>query len=217
MSKFSGVSHRIGSSMKSIGEVMAIGRTFEEAFQKSLRMVDENVNGFDSNLKPVNDNELEYPTDKRIFVIAAALDAGYSIEKLHNLTKIDKWFLHKMKNIIDYQNTLKQLRPNDQSIESIDIELIRKAKKLGFSDKQIANCFQLNELLIRHFREQNNIYPSVKQVDTVAGEFPAITNYLYLTYNGNEHDLEFNIEKALNVNEDSVIVLGMITIINDTF
>lgn len=173
LSKFSGVSHRIGSSMKSIGEVMALGRSFEEALQKALRMVDENVNGFDPNLRPVNENELEFPTDKRIFVIAAALNAGYTIDKLHELTKIDRWFLDKMQNIIDFQNKIKQnpLELDGQVLNG-SIDLIRRAKKLGFSDKQIANCMQLNELTIRKIREENLIYPSIKQVDTVAAEYP---------------------------------------------
>ena len=155
--------------MKSIGEVMAIGRSFEEAFQKALRMVDENVNGFDTNLKSVNDNELEFPTDKRIFVIAASLNAGYSIDKIHELTKIDKWFLNKMKNIIVFQN---ELRQHLNGLDDSHIDLIRNAKKLGFSDKQIAKCIQNNELNIRKFRQENSIYPSIKQVDTVAAEYP---------------------------------------------
>lgn len=211
--------------MKSIGEVMALGRSFEEALQKALRMVDENVNGFDPNLKPVNDNELEFPTDKRIFVIAAALNAGYSIDKLFNLTKIDRWFLHKMKNIIEFINVIKQnilitkqqLSTDSKELKEFDIDILRKAKKLGFSDKQIASCIQLNELNVRKVREENDIYPSIKQVDTVAGEFPAKTNYLYLTYNGDgssfgadKHDLdEFNQSlDPSNINEKSVIVLG---------
>lgn len=142
---------------------MAIGRSFEEAFQKALRMVDENVNGFDPNLKKVNDDELENPTDKRIFVIAAALNSGYSIQKLHELTKIDKWFLNKMKNIIDFQIKLKNFKLNDDKTSMNNIELIRGAKKLGFSDKQIASYLEINELSIRKFREENKIFPLIKQ------------------------------------------------------
>lgn len=166
--------------MKSIGEVMALGRSFEETFQKALRMVDENVNGFDPYLKPVNDSELEFPTDKRIFVIASALNAGYSIDKLYDLTKIDRWFLHKMNNIIEFQKEIEQHPVGSDGFDEkkVDInryiKLIKRAKKLGFSDKQISKCLQSNELTIRKLREENNIHPSIKQVDTVAAEYPGL-------------------------------------------
>lgn len=188
LGKFTGVSRKIGSSMKSVGEVMAIGRSFEEAFQKALRMVDETVNGFDPYLKPVNHEELEYPTDKRIFVLAAALKQGYEIAALHNLTKIDAWFLHKLKNIIDFQT---QLEAIPKSGALITTDALLKAKQLGFSDKQIASCIDFTELAVRKMRQENGILPKVKQVDTVAAEWPAFTNYLYMTYNGIEHDVEF--------------------------
>ncbi|RZC40808.1 CAD protein [Asbolus verrucosus] len=190
--KFSRVSTKIGSSMKSVGEVMAIGRKFEEAFQKALRMVDENIIGFDPDLKEVNDEELKEPTDKRMFVVAAALKKGYSIDKLYDLTKIDRWFLEKMKKIVDMTTFLETI---DQSHLSHDILL--KAKQIGFSDKQIANSVKSTELAIRKQREEFCIIPFVKQIDTVAAEWPATTNYLYLTYNASSHDLTFDEEHTM--------------------
>ncbi|CAH0554904.1 unnamed protein product [Brassicogethes aeneus] len=193
--KFSRVSTKIGSSMKSVGEVMAIGRNFEEAFQKALRMVDENVNGFDPNIKKVDDEELKEPTDKRMFVVAAALKNGYSVDKLYNLTKIDRWFLQKMKNIIECTLHMEHI---DQPHLPHDILL--KAKQMGFSDKQIAEAVKSTELAIRKLRQEYNILPFVKQIDTVAAEWPATTNYLYLTYNASSHDLTFT--------EEHVMVIG---------
>ncbi|KAI4473730.1 hypothetical protein M0804_015210 [Polistes exclamans] len=186
LSKFQRVSTKIGSSMKSVGEVMAIGRKFEEAFQKALRMVDENVNGFDPYIKSVNDEELEKPTDKRIFVLAASLKAGYSMDRLYELTKIDRWFLQKMKNIIDLYSVLES---TDHTKLSHDMLL--RAKQIGFSDKQIATVIKSSELAVRIQRQESNIRPMVKQIDTVAAEWPATTNYLYLTYNGTTHDVDF--------------------------
>ena len=172
--------------MKSVGEVMAIGRKFEEAFQKAMRMVDESVNGFDPYLKSVNDEELEKPTDKRMFVLAAAIKDGYTIDRLYDLTKIDRWFLEKMKNIIEYYTYLEQL--NEMSLSH---DILLGAKQLGFSDKQIAQAVKSAELAVRKLRKENNVQPFVKQIDTVAAEWPATTNYLYLTYNGNSHDIDF--------------------------
>ncbi|KAK2575539.1 hypothetical protein KPH14_011259 [Odynerus spinipes] len=186
LSKFHRVSTKIGSSMKSVGEVMAIGRKFEEAFQKALRMVDENVNGFDPYIKFVNDEELEKPTDKRMFVLAASIKAGYTVDRLYELTKIDRWFLQKMKNIIDYYSILENI---DHTKLSHDVLL--RAKQIGFSDKQIATVVKSSELAVRIQRQESNIRPMVKQIDTVAAEWPATTNYLYLTYNGTTHDVEF--------------------------
>ncbi|KAG7188566.1 hypothetical protein KM043_008197 [Ampulex compressa] len=186
LSKFHRVSTKIGSSMKSVGEVMAIGRKFEEAFQKALRMVDENVNGFDPYVKDINDEELEKPTDKRMFVLAASMKAGYTTDRLYELTKIDKWFLEKMKNIIDYYSVLENV---DHTKLSHDILL--RAKQIGFSDKQIAAVVKSSELAVRIQRQESNVRPIVKQIDTVAAEWPATTNYLYLTYNGTTHDVEF--------------------------
>ncbi|XP_030626460.1 multifunctional protein CAD isoform X2 [Chanos chanos] len=188
LSKFLRVSTNIGSSMKSVGEVMAIGRSFEEAFQKALRMVDENCVGFDHTIKPVSDEELKTPTDKRIFVLAAALRAGYTVDQLYKLTKIDRWFLHKMKNIADHE---KLLETYNQDESTMPPEVMRKAKQLGFSDKQIALAVQSTELAVRKLRHDWQILPVVKQIDTVAAEWPAQTNYLYLTYHGTESDLKF--------------------------
>ncbi|XP_011866080.1 PREDICTED: CAD protein [Vollenhovia emeryi] len=186
LGKFQRVSTKIGSSMKSVGEVMAIGRKFEEAFQKALRMVNENVNGFDPYVKPTNDEELEKPTDKRMFVLAASIKAGYSIDRLYKLTKIDRWFLEKMKNIIDYYVLLEN---TDHT--KLTSDLLLGAKQNGFSDKQIAAIVKSSELAVRIQRQEHKIRPMVKQIDTVAAEWPANTNYLYLTYNGTTHDVEF--------------------------
>lgn len=184
LAKFVRVSKNIGSSMKSVGEVMAIGRKFEEAFQKALRMVDENVNGFDPYCKKVNDLELSQPTDKRMFVLAAALKSGYSVQKINELTKIDPWFLNKFQHIIDNIIILEKSR------ERLTDELLIGSKKLGFSDKQIAQFVGSTELAVRKHRKEIGVVPSIKQIDTVAGEWPASTNYLYMTYNGNENDIE---------------------------
>lgn len=185
LAKFVRVSKNIGSSMKSVGEVMAIGRNFEEAFQKALRMVDTSVTGFDPYLNKVNEDELREPTDKRPFVLAAALKAGYTFEQLYDLTKIDHWFLSKMKNIIDFLGVLETYKENISHLDLL------KAKKLGFSDKQIASAIQSTELAVRQLRQELRITPFVKQIDTVAGEWPASTNYLYLTYNATSHDIVF--------------------------
>nr|MBE5724561.1 rudimentary [Cucujiformia] len=193
--KFQRVSTKIGSSMKSVGEVMAIGRRFEEAFQKALRMVDENVAGFDPYVKQVEDEELEQPTDKRMFVIAAALKSGYTVDKLYELTKIDRWFLQKMKNIIDWNTYLESLNQ-----EEVTHEILLKSKQKGFCDKQIAEAVKSTEQAVRNMREESNIKPFVKQIDTVAAEWPATTNYLYLTYNADSHDIKFE--------EEHVMVLG---------
>ncbi|XP_063806908.1 multifunctional protein CAD [Pseudophryne corroboree] len=187
LSKFLRVSTKIGSSMKSVGEVMSVGRNFEEAFQKALRMVDENCVGFDHSVKLSSEEELETPTDKRIFVLAAALRDGYTIERLYELTKIDRWFLHKMKNITDHFSTLESY----QNGVTMPRSVLLRAKQLGFSDKQIALAVQSTELAVRKMRQEWQILPVVKQIDTVAAEWPAQTNYLYLTYNGNQHDLDF--------------------------
>uniref|UniRef100_A0A8D2JBK0 Multifunctional protein CAD n=1 Tax=Varanus komodoensis TaxID=61221 RepID=A0A8D2JBK0_VARKO len=198
LSKFLRVSTKIGSSMKSVGEVMAIGRSFEEAFQKALRMVDENCVGFDHTVKPASDVELETPTDKRIFVLAAALRAGYSIERLYELTKIDRWFLHKMKSITDHALRLESYRQAEPG--AMPPAMLKLAKQLGFSDKQVAQAVLSTELAVRKMRHDLKILPVVKQIDTVAAEWPAHTNYLYLSYNGTEHDLAFR--------EPHVMVIG---------
>uniref|UniRef100_A0A8C1J8W5 Carbamoyl-phosphate synthetase 2, aspartate transcarbamylase, and dihydroorotase n=1 Tax=Cyprinus carpio TaxID=7962 RepID=A0A8C1J8W5_CYPCA len=179
LSKFLRVSTKIGSSMKSVGEVMAIGRSFEEAFQKALRMFSISILLCASSDWPFCSCELQTPTDKRIFVLAAALRAGYTVERLYELTKIDHWFLHKMKNIADHE---KLLEAYNQDESAMPPEVMRKAKQLGFSDKQIAQAVQ---------RRDWKILPVVKQIDTVAAEWPAYTNYLYLTYHGSESDVVF--------------------------
>lgn len=195
LSKFVGVTHEIGSSMKSVGEVMAIGRTFEEAFQKALRMVSDSVNGFDAYSKfTERDNmvrALKVPTDKRIFVIAAALEQNFSIEELYELTAIDPWFLNCMKAIVDMKSELKKQKLPELDLYSDNFgATLLKAKKMGFSDKQIASLIGGTELLVRKARcDHHNIMPFVKQVDTVAAEWPAVTNYLYLTYQASEHDI----------------------------
>nr|MBE5724584.1 rudimentary [Cucujiformia] len=193
--KFQRVSTKIGSSMKSVGEVMAIGRKFEEAFQKALRMVDENVSGFDPYIQKVNDEELEQPTDKRMFVVAAALKSGYTVDKLYNLTKIDRWFLQKMKNIVDWNTRLESLTQKE-----VNHKILSQSKRMGFSDKQIGQAVKSTEQAIRNMREELNVKPFVKQIDTVAAEWPATTNYLYLTYNAESHDINFD--------EEHVMVLG---------
>lgn len=186
LAKFTRVSKNIGSSMKSVGEVMSIGRSFEEAFQKALRMVDENVNGFDPYIKTVNEEELKVPTDKRMYFLASALKAGYTIDRLYELTKIDRWFLEKMKNIITYMTHLES-----RNSENMTTEELLRAKQIGFSDKQIAVAIKSTDLAVRKQRSETGVLPFVKQIDTVAGEWPASTNYLYLTYNATTHDIDY--------------------------
>lgn len=210
LGKFHGVTREIGSSMKSVGEVMSIGRTFEEVIQKGLRMIGQGMHGFVEN-KSIEiadiDKALKAPTDKRIFVIAKALRNGYSIEKIHDLTKIDRWFLEKLQNII---RTSYELEKYD-SIQNLPIDLLRLAKEQGFSDFQVARAIygdrmhKENELLsnqVREIRKQNGIVPVVKQIDTLAAEYPAQTNYLYLTYNGTQNDINYLGDHK------SVVVLG---------
>ena len=210
LSKFHGVDKELGSSMKSVGEVMAIGRTFEEAIQKGLRMIGQGMHGFVENkeLKIGDiDADLREPTDKRIFVISKAMHmAEYDIDKIHELTKIDKWFLQKLQHIIDIDERLKK-----QNINTIDADLLREAKVYGFTDFQIARALKLEGeygnmhkalLLVRNRRKQLGILPVVKQIDTLAAEYPAQTNYLYVTYSGVSSDIQYENDKK------SIIVLG---------
>jgi carbamoyl-phosphate synthase large subunit len=209
LNKFEGVSHLIGSSMKSVGEVMAIGRTFEEAIQKGLRMIGQGMHGFTGNrdlsFEDV-ERELAEPTDMRIFSIAEALEIGMSIDRIHDLTKIDRWFLYKLRNITEMKNALSEYK----SIEELPRELLIQAKINGFSDFQITRhvlkvtpaTMNREMLRVRAFRKAMGIRPCVKQIDTLAAEYPAVTNYLYLTYSGTEHDISFEDDKK------SVIVLG---------
>ncbi len=209
LGKFHGVRREIGSSMKSVGEVMAIGRTFEEAIQKGLRMIGQGMHGFVENHElniPDIDHSLKEPTDKRIFVIEQAFRKGYTIDQIHDLTKIDRWFLEKLHNIY---NTAVELE-HHESVEEISKDLMLQAKKQGFSDFQIAKALWYNtkkdvdelNVAVRQGRKQMGIVPCVKQIDTLAGEFPAKTNYLYLTYNGTENDVHYKGDKQ------SIIVLG---------
>ena len=207
LSKFTGVSRKIGSSMKSVGEVMSIGRNFEEIIQKGLRMIGQGANGFVGN-KDIKvddiDKALNEPTDNRIFVISKAFQAGYTVEQIHNLTKIDKWFLNKLQGIV---NTHKEIKAYD-SCEKMPLELLKKAKVQGFSDVQIANALYKGmdtdaaEDIVRAFRKAQGIVPCVKQIDTLAAEYPAATNYLYLTYGGTFNDITYQNDGK------SVIVLG---------
>ncbi|XP_066178522.1 carbamoyl-phosphate synthase [ammonia], mitochondrial [Sylvia atricapilla] len=195
LDRFQHTSNRIGSSMKSVGEVMAIGRTFEESFQKALRMCHPSVDGFVSHL-PMNKawpatvdlhKELSEPSSTRIYAIAKALDNEVPVDVIHKLTAIDKWFLYKMRSIRDMEKILK-----DVNSKTIPEETLRRAKQMGFSDKQIGKCLKLTEDQCRQLRLRKNIVPWVKQIDTLAAEYPAVTNYLYITYNGQEHDVKFD-------------------------
>lgn len=210
LSKFRGVDRELGSSMKSVGEVMAIGRNFEEAIQKGLRMIGQGMHGFVENkeLEIADiDEALRDPTDNRIFVISKAMHRGYTIDQIHELTKIDKWFLYKLKHIIDIDETLKRCK----SVNVLDKELLRTAKVYGFTDFQIARAVGLEAelgnmakagLVIRQLRKSYGILPVVKQIDTLAAEYPAQTNYLYVTYAGVKSDITFECDKR------SIIVLG---------
>ena len=216
LSKFRGVDKELGSSMKSVGEVMAIGRTFEEAIQKGLRMIGQGMHGFVENkeLKIEDvDAALREPTDKRIFVISKAMHLPqYDIDRIHELTRIDKWFLYKLKHIIDIDEALKGQKTNDAiSVEKLDAALLHEAKVYGFTDFQIARAIGLEEtmnnmheavLAVRKIRKSMGIVPVVKQIDTLAAEYPAQTNYLYVTYSGVESDIQYEQDGK------SIIVLG---------
>jgi carbamoyl-phosphate synthase large subunit len=201
LAKFKGVSRELGSSMKSVGEVMAIGRTFEEAIQKGLRMIGQGANGFVCN-KPYKvedlDDALRNPTDTRIFAIAAAFESGYSVDRIHELTHIDKWFLDKLDNL---ETTYRALEACP-SLEAVGCELFLKAKRQGFSDIQIGRVFHCPEAVVRQRRTALGLHPCIKQIDTLAAEFPSETNYLYLTYNGTKNDF------APAYGARTVIVLG---------
>ena len=209
LSKFHGVDKELGSSMKSVGEVMAIGRNFEEAIQKGLRMIGQGMHGFVENKEleiPCIDEALREPTDKRVFVISKAMHQGYTVDQIHDLTKIDRWFLNKLKHIIDIDEKLKR-----HNINTLDIDLLREAKVYGFTDFQVARALKLEKeypnmhqasLVVRNLRKRYGILPVVKQIDTLAAEYPAQTNYLYVTYAGTSSDVSFTDDRR------SVIVLG---------
>ena len=210
LSKFRGVDKELGSSMKSVGEVMAIGRNFEEAIQKGLRMIGQGMHGFVENKELKIDDidaALREPTDKRVFIISKAMHKGYTIDQIHELTKIDKWFLEKLKHIIDIDETLQRCT----SVNVLDKELLRTAKVYGFTDFQIARAVGLEKemgnmhkasLVVRNLRKSYGILPVVKQIDTLAAEYPAQTNYLYLTYSGVASDIRFDNDRR------SIVVLG---------
>ena len=209
LSKFRGVDKELGSSMKSVGEIMAIGRNFEEAIQKGLRMIGQGMHGFVENKElQIEDIDaaLREPTDKRVFIISKAMHKGYTVDQIHDLTKIDKWFLNKLKHIIDIDEELKR-----KNINTLDKELLREAKVYGFTDFQIARAVNLEEecpnmhkamMLVRRLRKGFGILPVVKQIDTLAAEYPAQTNYLYVTYAGVGSDITFSNDRK------SVVVLG---------
>mgnify|MGYP001111485466 FL=1 len=209
LGKFRGVDRELGSSMKSVGEVMAIGRTFEEAIQKGLRMIGQGMHGFVENKELQIDDidaALHEPTDKRIFIISKAMQKGYTIDRIHELTKIDKWFLQKLQNIKDTSKALHACK----SINVLDNDLLRRAKVQGFTDFQIARALGMEEemdieeasLIVRRRRLSAGIVPVVKQIDTLAAEYPAQTNYLYMTYSGISHDIHYEHDKR------SIVVLG---------
>lgn len=186
LGKFKEVDRHLGTAMKSVGEVMAIGRTFEEAFQKSIRMIDIGAEGFDAGFTGGSDDDLNNPTDTRFMSLATALAAGMSVDKVYELTRIDKWFLHKLSGIIKHTAAMHAFK-----LAELPRDVLLKAKKLGFSDRQVAKCVGGNEVAVRRLRKSQGVLPLVKQIDTVAAEYPAQTNYLYLTYHGVEHDVTF--------------------------
>ncbi|OLL26079.1 Protein pyrABCN [Neolecta irregularis DAH-3] len=196
LKKFTRVSTLLNSSMKSVGEAMSIGRTFEEAIQKAIRAIDNNNLGFNETDALMSiDQELQFPSDQRLFAIANAMHSGYSVDQIWELTKIDKWFLNRLMGLILLENNI-----SAYSASSIPLPLIRQAKQMGFSDRQLAKFMKSNELAVRRLRVENGITPFVKQIDTVAAEFPAYTNYLFITYNAAKNDIDFE--------DRGVIVLG---------
>lgn len=209
LTKFAGVDREIGSSMKSVGEIMSIGKSFEEIMQKGLRMIGQGMHGFVGN-KDLEfedlDKELSHPTDLRIFAVAKALEQGYTVERIEQLTKIDVWFLNKLKNIVDYTKVLAQYK----TIEDIPADVMREAKRMGFSDFQIARYVEDPEgnmekeiLRVRDLRKKQGILPAVRRINTVASEHPELTNYLYMTYGVQEHSINYNYK-----NDKSIVVLG---------
>ncbi len=209
LTKFAGVDREIGTSMKSVGEIMSIGKSFEEIIQKGLRMIGQGMHGFVGNRDLEFDDldkELSHPTDLRIFAIAAALEKGYTVERIEELTKIDIWFLNKLKNIVDYTKVIAKYK----TIEDIPADVMREAKRLGFSDFQIARyCenpsgnLEKEILRVRASRKKNNIVPAVRRINTVASEHPELTNYLYMTYGVTEHSINYDYK-----NEKTIVVLG---------
>ncbi|KAI8845118.1 hypothetical protein BJ741DRAFT_659217 [Chytriomyces cf. hyalinus JEL632] len=203
LKKFNRVSTKISSQMKSVGEVMSVGRNFEETIQKAIRNVEYSFTGFSQNDYIENiDEELKNPSDQRVFAIANALHQGYTVDKIHELTNIDKWFLYKLKNITDTDKAVAKY-----TAQTLPISLLRSAKQVGMSDRQIGLAIGTSELAVRKLRVDQGITPFVKQIDTVAAEFPCYTNYLYMTYSGMEHDIEFN-DKGIMVLGSGVYRIG---------
>lgn len=208
LTKFVGVSRQIGSSMKSVGEIMSIGKSFEEIMQKGLRMIGQGMHGFVGNKELEFDNldeELANPTDLRIFAIAEAFERGYTVDRIHELSKITHWFLEGLKNIVDYSKVLSGYN----AIEEIPVEVMKEAKRLGFSDFQIARFvedptgnMEKENIRVRNLRKKMGVLPSVKRINTIASEHPDLTNYLYMTYDGSEHDIPYY------TNDKNVIILG---------
>ncbi len=209
LTKFAGVDREIGSSMKSVGEIMSIGKSFEEIIQKGLRMIGQGMHGFVCN-RDIDfddlDHALSHPTDLRIFAIAKALEQGYSVERIEELTKIDPWFLSKLKNIVDYAEKLKSY----SKIEELPADVLAEAKRLGFSDFQIARCvenpevnYEADVLRVREHRKSLNITPRVCRINTVASEYPELTNYLYVTYGAEAHQIPYDLNSGKNI-----VVLG---------
>ncbi|PFH56213.1 hypothetical protein XA68_16891 [Ophiocordyceps unilateralis] len=198
LNKFTRVSTQLGSSMKSVGEVMSIGRSFEEAIQKAIRAIDFHNLGFGPTKALMSiDDELQTPSDQRLFAIANAMHEGYSVDKIWDMTKIDKWFLRKLKSLSDFAKDMAGRSTRDMARSP---QMVLEAKRLGFSDRQLAKFWDSNEIAVRRLRQEAGIRPWVKQIDTVAAEFPAVTNYLYLTYNASEHDVAFD--------DHGIMVLG---------
>ncbi|MBN2458487.1 carbamoyl-phosphate synthase (glutamine-hydrolyzing) large subunit [Candidatus Woesearchaeota archaeon] len=207
LKKFKKISYEIGSGMKSVGEVMAIGRSFEEAIQKAVRMLQVGMYGISCNDVEFDDIEklIRNPTDKRLFAIAEALKRGYDVDKLYSMCRIDRWFLHKIENIIKAEEGIAGYKNRPEKMPE---ELLRGAKALGFSDKQISLIVSAAELDIRKIRKAKGILPAVKQIDTLAAEYPAMTNYLYLTYNGTEDDISFGKNKQVMVLGSGAYCIG---------
>ncbi|MDE5875721.1 MAG: carbamoyl phosphate synthase large subunit, partial [Muribaculaceae bacterium] len=209
LSKFVGVDREIGSSMKSVGEIMSIGKSFEEIIQKGLRMIGQGMHGFVGNndIKFDDlDKALSHPTDTRIFAIAQALEEGYSIDRIEELTKIDKWFIGKLKNIVEFKKVLEGY----EKIEDLPKDVMKEAKRLGFSDFQIARFVEdpkgnmEQELLrVRNHRKGMDVVPAVRRINTVASEYPELTNYLYVTYGADENSIPYDMNAGNNI-----VVLG---------
>jgi carbamoyl-phosphate synthase large subunit len=209
LNKFKGAENRIGTEMKSVGEVMSIGRSFEEVLQKAIRSLSIGKNGFVQNGEDLEKSweQIKNPTNTRIFALANVLhhdNSDKTVEKIYNLSKIDKWFLYKMQNIVKVE---KEILKN-KTLKKLDKNILQLAKKTGFSDKQIAKLTNSTEEKLRDLRKKLKVLPVVKQIDTLAGEFPTETNYLYLTYHGSVHDINFQRKNSKKQEKKQIVVLG---------